>query len=252
MLGLVFLLASVALVALSVVLGGEPGAFVSGVSALLVILGTLTVTATGVRQGDWRDIADGLRDLFRDVSIDQRRVARQLLELAGRVRRDGVVCLENARHGFRQLPFLQRALGLVLDGLAPDVIEKLLLAEADAAEQRRLRLAAVLQRAADVAPAMGLIGTIIGLVQMLGRMADPAQLGPSLALALLTTLYGAILAHVLLLPMAARVQAQAASERGFHLLCASAAAALGRGEHPVHLESQLNALLPETERVQAA
>lgn len=247
-----FFAASFALIAASIALGGEPAAYVSGTSALLVVLGTVTVTAAGVRRGEWTELLANVKRIWRGKQVDQSRLAKQMLELAGRLRREGPQCLDAASVSTRHLPFLRHGIQLVRDGLMPDAIEKLLNAEADMLAERRLRLAALLQRAADVAPALGLIGTLIGLVDMLGKLSDPAALGPGMAVALLTTLYGAVLAHVIFLPLAARVQANVAAERSFHALCITSVAALGRGEHPMHLESQLNALLPEAQRVRAA
>lgn len=251
-LSLAFFAASFALIAAAIFVGGEPAAYVSGASALLVVLGTVTVTAAGVRRGEWRQLIGNARDMLRAPNRDDGRLARQMLDLAWRQRREGPACLKAAMRGLRHMPLLRQGIGLMQDGLAADTVEKLLNAEADRLAAGRLRLAQLLHRAADVAPALGLIGTLIGLVDMLGKLADPSALGPGMAVALLTTLYGAVLAHVVLLPLAARIEAHVAAERNFHALCITCAAALGRGEHPMHLESQLNALLPEAQHVRAA
>lgn len=252
MIGFLFFLGSLLLVCVSIFLGGQPAAYWSGISALLVIVGTLTVTAISIRQSEWPEIYESIKGLFTDSDFELSKIANHMLELSSRIRRDGIQCLEQARIGLRHIPFLNNALMLVLDGHAPEAIERLLIAEADTITRRRLRLAQILQRAADVAPAMGLIGTLIGLVQMLGQLNDPKQLGPAMSIALLTTLYGAMMAHVIFLPLSARVEAQASEEQCLYALCAAGASALSRGEHPIHLESQLNALLPEQQRVQAA
>lgn len=251
-LSLAFFAASFALIAAAILLGGEPAAYVSGTAALLVVLGTLTVTAAGVRRGEWRPLWGNARAMLRAPAGSQGDAARKMLDLAWRVRKEGPACLQNARRSLKDMPFLRHGIGLMQDGLAPDVVEKLLNAEADRLAASRLRLAELLARAADVAPALGLIGTLIGLVDMLGKLDDPSALGPGMAVALLTTLYGAVLAHMVLLPLAARVQANVAATRNFHALCITSVAALGRNEHPMHLESQLNALLPEAQHVRAA
>ncbi len=251
-LSLAFFAASIALIAAAIAFGGEPAAYVSGASALLVVLGTVTVTAAGVRRGEWRQLWTNARAMLRAPEQTQGEAARQMLELARRVRKEGPACLQTARRGLKHLPFLRHGISLMHDGLGAETVEKLLTAEADQIAARRLRLAHLFQRAADVAPALGLIGTLVGLVDMLGKLDDPSALGPGMAVALLTTLYGAVLAQVILLPMAVRVQARVASERNFHALCITGVVALGRNEHPMHLESQLNALLPEAQHVRAA
>ncbi|MGK2286776.1 motility protein A [Pedomonas sp. V897] len=250
--GLAFFVASLALIAVAISVGGEPAAYVSGASALLVVAGTVTVTAAGVRRGEWRQLRDNARAMLHAPARSQGEAARKMLDLAWRFRKEGPACLQNVRRGLKDIPFLRRGIDLMRDGLSTEAVEKLLNAEADRLAASRLRLAQLVQRAADVAPALGLIGTLIGLVDMLGKLDEPSALGPGMAVALLTTLYGAVLAHVVLLPLAARIESHVAAERNFHALCITCIAALGRGEHPMHLESQLNALLPEAQHVRAA
>lgn len=252
MMPLAFLLLSIALVVASLFLGGQPAAYWSTTAALLVLVGTVTVTLIGVRRGDGPALREGARRLLDDPRPDSARLARRLLDMAGIVRRDGAVALEALMKAERREPFLQRALGLVIDGLTPEAIERVLVAQIEVDFRRRSALAALLRRAGDVAPALGLIGTLIGLVGMMGQLDSPEQIGPAMATALLTTLYGAALAHVILFPLAERAEAQASALQAHDLLCVAGAAALGRGEHPLHLESHLNALLPPELKVQAA
>lgn len=252
MIGLMFLMLSCAVVGAGLWLGGEPSAYWSGGSALLVVVGTFTLTGVSLQSGDRAPLLASLAKLFHGDHEDPRPLARYLLDLAARVRREGVPVLESARVALKGKPFLSRALGLVADGLPPDTVEALLRAEIEAEGRRRARLAELLRRGAEIAPALGLIGTLIGLVKLMGSLNDPSKIGPAMAIALLTTLYGALLAHVLLLPLAARAEAQADAEQSTLLLIASGVAALGRGEHPLHLESKLNALLPPAQRVEAA
>lgn len=252
MLGLTFFLGACTIIVGSLWLSGDPMAFWSGASAVLVVLGTLATTGVSLQPGDARPVWCALKALFARPQSDARPTARLLLDLSARVRRDGPVVLEKALLGVRDRPFLKRALELVADGLPHDSIEAILNAEIEAEGRRRGRLAELLRRGADIAPAMGLIGTLIGLVGVMRDLDDPARIGPAMAIALLTTLYGAVLAHIVLLPLAHRAEAQADAETAHLKLIVAGAAALGQGEHPLHLESKLNALLPPTERVQAA
>src|SRR3546814_10457455 len=95
-------------------------------------------------------------------------------------------------------PFLQRAVAMAVDGTAAEKIQTVLGTEIEANAERLARSSDVLRRAAEVAPAMGLIGTLIGLVQMLANLKDPNAIGPAMAVALLTTFYGAVLAYMVL------------------------------------------------------
>ncbi|MGH8028687.1 MAG: motility protein A, partial [Arenimonas sp.] len=106
------------------------------------------------------------------------------------------------------------------------------------------KLVETLRHAAEAAPAMGLIGTLVGLVQMLGRLSDPAAIGPALAVALLTTLYGAVLANMVFAPLAAKLERDTGAELLVNDILRIGVAAIGRGEHPRRIEALIVALLP--------
>jgi chemotaxis protein MotA len=114
---------------------------------------------------------------------------------------------------------------------------------------RHRKSISVLRRAAEITPAMGLIGTLIGLVQMLGRLEDPSAIGPAMAVALLTTFYGAVLAHMVLNPLASKLERNSAEEALIGQLNLVAAGSIGRQENPRRLEMMLNSLMPPARRV---
>jgi chemotaxis protein MotA len=146
-------------------------------------------------------------------------------------------------------PFLQRSIGVVADGLPPEEIEGMLVREIEAMADRHARGISVLRRAGEVAPAMGLIGTLVGLVQMLGSLNDPSAIGPSMAIALLTTLYGAFLSSVVLLPLAVKLERNSDDERLMRALAVVGAVSIARQESSRRLEMLLNTMLPPAGRV---
>jgi len=117
-------------------------------------------------------------------------------------------------------------------------------------KSRHERGVGILRQAATVAPAMGLIGTLIGLVQMLGNLDDPNSIGPSMAVALLTTLYGAVLANMVFSPLAAKLERNSNDEASVMNVYTLGASSIGRQENPRRLETLLNTLLPPPKRVQ--
>ncbi len=121
--------------------------------------------------------------------------------------------------------------------------------EIEATSERLTRSANVLRRAAEVAPAMGLIGTLVGLVQMLANLKDPNAIGPAMAVALLTTFYGAVLAYMVFAPVAAKVDRNAADERQIQQIYMVAASSIARQENPRQLETLLNTVLPPWQRL---
>src|SRR5262249_21178272 len=132
--------------------------------------------------------------------------AMMIMNLAELSRKHGLKLLERVVNENRSDPFLSRALLLVSDGTQVPDIERILRKEMAATMQRHYKSASILRRAAEIAPAMGLIGTLVGLVQMLGYLDNPAKIGPAMALALLATLYGALLANLVFNPLASKLE----------------------------------------------
>jgi chemotaxis protein MotA len=242
------LLAGLATLLAAVALGGSPGAFFDLPSLLIVGGGTLAAVVVCFSP---REVAASLRIVAGAVpgaAPDPQAAATTILRLAVDARRSGPLHLEG-RLVFAPPTFLRKALALLADGAAEEDLETVLGHELRAAPLRYRSSAAVLRRAADCAPAMGLIGTLIGLVQMLGRLNEPQHLGPSMAMALLTTLYGAVLAHMVLLPLAVKLERAGSDEELICRIYLLGAISIGRRENPRRLEILLNSLLPPGERV---
>ena len=138
---------------------------------------------------------------------------------------------------------------MVADGATVAELEEVMHNDIQATLHRVRRSAAVLRRAADYAPAMGLIGTLVGLVQLLGRLDDPQQIGASMAVALLTTFYGAVLANMVLSPLAVKLERNAVDEELVCLVYLMGAISVSRQENPRRLELLVNSVLPPSMRV---
>jgi chemotaxis protein MotA len=244
------LLGGFALVAAAMVLGGSPAAFLDLPSILIVIGGTACVTMICFSVDDvLRAQSVVARAMLRRLN-DPTRAARRMLALAERARRDGVLALQPLLAQQRDEPFLHRALSLVVDGTSGEDVETLLRQEVQATTQRDRLAALVFRKAAEVAPAMGLIGTLVGLVQMLGNLDDPSSIGPSMAVALLTTFYGAILANMVFAPLATKLERRSDEDQLIKNLYLIGAASIGRQENPRRLEMLLNTVLPPAQQIQ--
>ena len=249
--GAIGLLAAFAVIGLAIASGGAPARFVDVPSLLIVLGGTFAVTLASF---PLRDFARSPQVMAQALSASPppplRAIADDALELAGAIRQASLPELEQrvttlTRHGV-----LHRGLLMLLDGAQARVIEQALEREIEAMTERQTAAVAVLRRAADVAPAMGLIGTLIGLVQMLGHLEDPEQIGPAMAIALLTTLYGALLAHALFTPLAERLAARFDVVRLGAELQLVAAIAIVERDNPRRLEATLNGLLAPEDRAE--
>ena len=139
---------------------------------------------------------------------------------------------------------------MVVDGSNGDEIEKVLKEKINAIANRHGKSVSVIRKLAEVSPAMGLIGTLVGLVQMLGNLDDPSTIGPSMAVALLTTFYGAVLSNMVFSPLATKLERNSAEEALLNTIYITGVTSIGRQENPRRLEMLLNTLLPPAQRVQ--
>ena len=243
------LVSGLALIFIAIFLGGSPAAFFNVPALLIVFGGTFAVTT----------ICFSLREIVRLQGVvvktlfyqatEPREAALKMLKLAELARKDGVLAIQGALEQLRSAPFLQKAATLVIDGTPGEEVERILNIELAAMAQRHARGAGVLRKAAEISPAMGLIGTLVGLVQMLGNLEDPATIGPSMAVALLTTFYGAVLATLVFSPLAAKLERNSAEETLLNKLYVIGAGSISRLENPRRLEMLLNTVLPPTQRL---
>ncbi len=242
-------LGAFALIVTAMILGGSLASFVDLPAMLIVLGGTFFVTA----------ISYSLTEILRTQGVVWRAVvyhaerpslaAARVLQLADEARRRGPLALQNQVDALRHARFLQKAVAMVVDGSPAEEIEGVLDSEIQSTARRHLRSAGVLRRAGEVAPAMGLIGTLVGLVQMLGSLDDPSSIGPAMAVALLTTFYGAVLANMVFLPLANKLERNSQAEVMVNQIYALGAASMSRQENPRRLETLLNTTLPPDQRV---
>jgi len=243
------LLVAFALIAVAILLGGSPTAFVDVPAVCIVIGGTFSVVTACFSIGDMWMTLKAVRTAVLSATRQPKYTAMQLLRLSQFARQHGTLALQEQEGSTANNELLHQGLTMVVDGASGDDIERIMTREIQAAMQRHTRSVGVLRKAAEISPAMGLIGTLVGLVQMLGSLDDPSNIGPAMAVALLTTLYGAILANMVFTPLASKLERNAAEDMIVNHLCVLAAASIGRQENPRHLELLLNTVLPPAQRV---
>lgn len=244
------LIAAFLVLGVAIAFGGSAAAFIDTPSILIVLGGTFAVTTICFSLPELGRAVGSIAQTLAHRLTDPGQAAVTVLKLAEKARKDGVLSLEVAVSAARGDPFLAGGLRMVLDGAHSDEVETILRRELGATSQHQLRAASVLRKAAEVAPAMGLIGTLVGLVQMLGNLSDPTAIGPGMAVALLTTFYGAMLANMVFAPLAAKLERNASEAALVHNIYLTGMASIGRQENPRRLENLLNALLPPAKRIQ--
>lgn len=243
------LLSGFGLIGTAIVLGGSWTSFVNVPSILIVVGGTLAVTTMCFSLGEMlRTVRVMMKTVFY-TSRDPSEAAVQVLQIAEVARRKGVLALQGVMDSLTGEPFLHKGMAMVVDGTPGEEVEAIMRRDMVAMVQRHAKSASVLRKMAEYSPAMGLIGTLIGLVQMLGNLSDPGSIGPAMAVALLTTFYGAVLANLVFSPMASKLERNSQEEALVNNVYTMGAASIGRQENPRRLEMLLNSILPPSKRV---
>jgi len=246
---LIGLTAAFVLVGAAMTISGSPLAYWNLPSMLIVVLGSAAVTMISFSLGEVLGVIPLVLRTIVPPSRDSRQAAERVLNLAEISRRQGILALDRVLPQLSSEPFLQRAVAMAVDGAHPEQINAVLTTEIEATAERMTRSANVLRRAAEVAPAMGLIGTLIGLIRMLAELNDPSSIGPAMAVALLTTFYGAVMAYMVFAPLAAKLDRNATDERLVQQVYTAGATSIARQENPRQLETLLNTVLPPSRRL---
>lgn len=229
----------------AIVLGGSVGIFFNIPSLVIVLGGTLMVVLMKFNMSQFMGAISVAQIAIRNKLEPPQALIPEIVEMASLARKEGVLALEEVE---TKNPFLKAGLDMLIDGSSVEEIDKLLSKDlAETAERHKLG-AQVFTSAGDVAPAMGMIGTLVGLVQMLSAMDDPKSIGPAMAVALLTTLYGAILANMLFQPIADKLTLRRKEEIKLNSICLDGVLGIQDGQHPRVLESLLKLYLNPKER----
>lgn len=226
-----------------IALAGNIRQFISPIGLLIVFGGTIAATLVHFSFYDLTQSREAFVDVFFAKSNHAfERIAR-FVSLAHAVRRDGILTLEKEARYARD-SFLKKALELSADGQSPDEIRRILETEIRVSSDQSGRAVQVFNTMGTYSPAMGLIGTLIGLMSMLGSLDNPQSIGPAMAVALTTTLYGAILANLVFLPVAGKIKNRLEEELLVKLLTIEGVISLGKKENPIVIEQRLQSFLP--------
>ena len=233
---LVGLLGAFGVVVAAIFIGGSASMFVNIPSLFIVMGGTAMVVLVKFTLSQYFGAFKVAVNAFRSSLQKPEEIIPQIVEMSSVARKEGLLALEEIEISN---PFLQSGVNLLIDGSSPEDTRKLLTKDKKEISDRHKLGAQVFESSGDVAPAMGMIGTLIGLVQMLSNMDDPKSIGPAMAVALLTTLYGAILANMVFLPMADKLKLRRTEEEKLNSICLEGVMAIQEGQNPRVIESLL-------------
>lgn len=234
------LVGAVGMIIGSMIFAGGVGPFIDIPSVIIVFGGTFFVVMMMHPMGLFLGHFKAMAKVFKRQDFDLDATIRRIVELSGLARKDGMMALEGQEVPDR---FFEKGLQLLVDGADEARLVKQLRGDLKAMKARHAGFQGAIKAWVDIGPAMGMVGTLIGLVLMLGNMSDPKSIGPAMAVALLTTLYGALVANVIFGPMVAKLQGATADEVTYREIVIEGLRAIARGDSPRNLQDQLSAVL---------
>ncbi len=233
------------LMVVAILMGGTLRMFLDAPSLMIVLGGVVATLFVKYRMSEVLSTMVVVTKAFVNERPDVERMIGQLIDMANVARKDGILALEKMKSPD---PFLQSAINHCVDGADPDFLEVVLTKNLDYLTARHQRSISILDTIAEMAPAFGLVGTLIGLVQMLANMSDPNTIGPAMALALMATLYGAVLANLVATPLSGKLTLYSEDEQLVRRVIIDGMVGIQKGINPRMLQEALRAALPPKKR----
>ena len=239
------LLGCLGMIIFAMVMGADPMAYVDPTSIVIVFGGTFFAVMYTAPLPVFLGSFGVMAKAFLPPIKKQEALVERMIELAGIARKDGMMALEG-----QEVPdkFFEKGLQMLVDGADEAKLTTQLNQEIKAMKGRHQDNQNVVKAWIDIGPAFGMIGTLIGLVAMLANMADPKAIGPAMAVALLTTLYGAFIANILFMPMLVKLEGFTAYEVTYREMVVTGLRNISRGESPRNIQDQMVANLAPKEQ----
>lgn len=240
LLGIVFIIGGI-------VTSGKLDSFGHLPSVIIVLGGTIASTLASFPIENFLNTGKVIKKAFfyKETSPDE--VIGEIINLANVARKEGLLSLEEYAENLDD-EFLQKGIMLIVDGTDPDLVRNIMETELVFLEERHLEGQSIFQTMGTYAPAFGMIGTLIGLINMLRYLDDPSAIGPNMSVALVTTFYGSALANVVFLPLAQKLKIRSNSEILVKELMVEGLLSIQAGENPRIIEEKLKTFVPPNMR----
>jgi len=234
------IISGLALVISAILMGGELKTFIDFPSMLIVFGGTLATTLIKFKVSTVFSTFSVVKKAFNDPKHNYEMLIDEIVRTAQKAKREGLLGLEDVQMSSE---FLNKGVRMAIDGLEGPIIDSVMKKEMSFVRQRHKTGQGIFKGMGNSAPAFGMIGTLVGLVQMLTNMSDPSSIGPAMAVALLTTLYGALLSNVIFLPIADKLGMKSDEETLTMEIVIEGISSIVNGIHPSMVEDKLHAFV---------
>lgn len=221
--------------------------FINVPSILITFGGSFCATLVSFKMNDFLTGLKGFTIALKQQKFEQTEIIKKIIELSNVARKEGLLALEEAAESLDD-QFMKKGILLIVDGTEPDLVRAILETELECVEQRHKKVSSFWDTLAAMGPAWGMIGTLIGLINMLQKMSDPNTIGPSMAVALITTLYGSMLANWIATPIANKLRSNNSEEITLKEVMIEGLLSIQAGENPRVIEEKLKSFLAPAER----
>jgi chemotaxis protein MotA len=243
------IIAGFGLIIFGILKGSSLTAFIEPASMLITIGGSLSAMLVNFSFEQFMSAIKGFGLIFKRKPLDIAKVLNLIVEFAKKARRDGLLALEDEAQRSDD-PFLKKGIQLIVDGTDPELVRNILEIELSFMEERHKSNKAFFDAWGALSPAFGMIGTVIGLVQMLGNLDDVSKIGPNMAVALITTFYGALWANLFCIPIAGKMALMSSQEQFVKQIMIEGILSIQAGENPRIVEEKLLAFLSLSQRAE--
>lgn len=216
-------------------------------SIIITVGGSIAGTLESNKLPDFINGLKAISLIFKNEQQDPGETIKHIIELSNTARKEGLLALEEAANGIED-DFLKKGIMLVVDGTDPELVRGIMETDLSCIESRHKKTIAVWEKWAELGPAWGMIGTLIGLILMLKDMNDPSSIGPKMAVALVTTLYGSLVANWLCNPVAAKLTINNNTEMMLKEITVEGILSIQAGENPRVIEEKLKSFLAPSAR----
>ena len=227
-------------------IGGVPN-YIDPASALITFGGALGATLCSFSLQDFLGGLKSIKLIFKTPAINITEMISKIIDLSNVARKEGLLSLEEAAADLDEA-FLKKGILLIVDGTDPDLVRAIMETELVSVEGRHKKLINFWDVLASMGPAWGMIGTLIGLIDMLNKMQDASSIGPAMAVALITTMYGSILANWLCIPISNKLKADNEAEMMLKEVMIEGLLSIQAGENPRVIEEKLKSFLAPKDR----
>lgn len=235
------------LILISILLDGSLLTFYNLPSIVIVFGGTIAGALVAYPMSKMKEAFVVVKKAFNAKALNSGEVISKIIDIANVARREGLLALEEAAENIDD-EFLKKGVMLIVDGTDPELVRNILETELAFIEDRHSEGRSIFDTLGSLAPAFGMIGTLIGLINMLQALEDPSSVGPKMSVALITTFYGAVLANLIFIPIAAKLKIRSKEEILVKEVIIEGLLSIQAGENPRVIEVKLKSFLPPKER----